>query len=88
MKFDYTTTAELYLPKSTGGSIRRSMGYRRFDTAAGAIRFAIEDFPAVLASGVWMLVGDERFNIAGIRQLYESQDYPRRARKRGTRKAA
>jgi hypothetical protein len=88
MSFEYSAAAELYLPKSKGIRARRSMGYRRFNTAAEAIRFAIEDFPAVLAQGAWMLVGYERFNVDDIRRLYESRDYPRRTRRRSARKTA
>jgi hypothetical protein len=39
------------------------MGYRRFATAAEAIRFAVEEFPAVRTLDAWMQVGDERFDI-------------------------
>jgi len=34
----------------------------RFATAAEAIRFAVEDFPAIRTLGAWMQVGDERFD--------------------------
>lgn len=52
------------------------MGYRRFNTAAEAIRFAIKEFPTIRTVGPLMQVGDERFNGEAIRQLYESGDYP------------
>jgi hypothetical protein len=52
------------------------LGYRRFDTAAEAIRFAMEEFPAIRTFGPWMQVGDARFNGDAIHQLYESRDYP------------
>ena len=54
----------------------------RFATAAEAIRFAVEDFPAIRTLGAWMQVGDERFDSDDIRRLYESSDYPRRRCKR------
>jgi hypothetical protein len=73
--FDYGAPAELFMAKRKGGS-RQPLGYRRFTTAAEAIRFAIEDFPAVRALGAWMQVGDERFDSDGIQRLYESGDYP------------
>jgi hypothetical protein len=58
------------------GSSRQRLGYRRFATAAEAIRFAVEDFPAIRTLGAWMQVGDERFDSDGIYRLYESGDYP------------
>jgi hypothetical protein len=79
MKFDYDTSAELFMPKRKG-SRRQSIGYRRFDTAADAIRFAVEDFPAVRTLGAWMQVGDDHFDSDEIRRLYDSSDYPRRRR--------
>ena len=81
MKFDYGASAELFMPKRKGGS-RPPLGYRRFATAAEAIGFAVEDFPAMRTLGAWMQVGDERFNSDEIQRLYESSDYPRRRRKR------
>jgi hypothetical protein len=77
--FDYAASAELFMPKGKP-SARRSPGYRRFATAAEAIRFAVEEFPAVCTLGAWMKVGDERFNGDEIRRLYEAASYPRRRR--------
>ena len=51
------------------------MKYRRFATAAEAIRFAVEDFPAVRTLGAWMQVGDGRFDSDEIRLLYDRSDY-------------
>lgn len=50
MKFDYGTPAELFMAKRKGGA-RQPLGYRRFATAAEAIRFAVEDFPAMRTLG-------------------------------------
>ena len=75
--------AELFMARRKGCPQR--LGYRRFSTAAEAIRFAIEDFPAVHTLGAYMQVGDERFDSDGIHRLYESSDYPlRRAGGYGT----
>jgi hypothetical protein len=79
MTFDYAASAELFLPKRKRGA-RQPISYRRFATAAEAIRFAVEDFPAVRTLGAWMQVGDERFNNDDIRRLYESNSYPGRRR--------
>jgi len=79
MKFDYGTPAELFMAKRKGGA-RQPLGYRRFSSAAEAIRFAIEESPAVRTLGAWMQVGDERFDCDDIQRLYESDDYQLRRR--------
>ena len=62
------------MPKRKGGP--RQLRYRRFATAAEAIRFAVEELPAVRTLGAWMQVGDQRFDGDDIQRLYESNDYP------------
>ena len=80
--FDYDAPAELFMAKRKGGT-RQPLGYRRFATAEEAIRFAVEDFPAIRTLGAWMQVGDERYDSDSIHQLYDSSEYPlkRRARR-------
>jgi hypothetical protein len=75
MKFDYSTPAELFMAKRQGGA-RQPLGYRRFTSAAEAIRFAVEDFPAMRTLGAWIQVGDDRFDSDEIQRLYDSSDYP------------
>jgi len=75
MTFDYAASAELFMAKRRHG-VRQPLSYRRFATAAEAIRFAVEEFPAMRALGAWMLVGEERFDSEEIHRLYESDDYP------------
>jgi hypothetical protein len=75
MTFDYSVPAQLFMGKRKGGP-RQPLRYRRFATAAEAIRFAVEELPAVRTLGAWMQVGDERFNGEDIQRLYESDDYP------------
>ena len=74
MTFDYAASAELFMAKRRHG-VRQPLSYRRFATAAEAIRFAVEEFPAMRALGAWMLVGEERFDSEEIHRLYESDDY-------------
>ena len=50
MTFDYTASAELFIPKPKRGG-RQLPSYRRFATAAEAIRFAVEEFPAIRTLG-------------------------------------
>jgi hypothetical protein len=66
MAFDYCLPAELFVGRRKSRA-RQQLGYRRFATAAEAIRFAVEDFPAVRTLGAWMQVGDDR-SIAFIRE--------------------
>ena len=84
MTFDYAASAELFMPKRTRCA-RQALSYRRFATAAEAIHFAVEEFPAISALDAWMQVGEERFNGDEIRRLYESTSYPRRRRMRKSR---
>ena len=78
MTFDYGSPVELFTAKRKGP--RKRLGYRRFATAADAIRFAVEDFPAIRTLDAWTQVGDERFDSEEIHRLYESDDYPPRRR--------
>ena len=72
------------MPKRRRGG-RQPLSYQRFATAAEAILFAIEEFPAVRALGARMQVGEERFNADDIWRLYESTSYPPRRRTRKSR---
>jgi hypothetical protein len=74
MAFDYSLPAELFMESRKRGG--RPLGYRRFATAAEAIRFAVEELPACPALHTWMNVGDERFDDNAIRRLYDSGEYP------------
>ena len=75
MSFDYDAPAELFLSRNTKRSRQK---YRRFATAAEAIRYAAEDLPALRSLGAWLQVGDERFSSDEIERLYESSHYPLR----------
>jgi hypothetical protein len=66
--FDYKAPAELFLSKPAKGSRTK---YRRFATAAEALRYAIEDLRIPKAFGAWLEVGDERFSSSDIQRLYE-----------------
>ena len=70
--FDYNAPAELFLAKPLKGNRTK---YRRFATAAEALRYAVEDLRIPKAFGVWLEVGDECFGSSEIRRLYEAPDY-------------
>jgi Arc/MetJ-type ribon-helix-helix transcriptional regulator len=75
MSFDYNAPAELFMAKPMKGRRER---YRRFATAAEAIRYAVEELPTHKAFGTHLEVGDERFDSDQIQRLYEAGDYPLR----------
>ncbi|NML76881.1 hypothetical protein HHL25_22320 [Rhizobium sp. S-51] len=74
IKFDYTTGAGLFV----GRKLRQTRGprYRRFDTAAEAVRFAIEEIPGSRLLGSVLEVDDDRFDDRQIRMLYDDPGYP------------
>ena len=73
--FDYTALAELYPARSWKHNTGR-VTYKRFDVAAEAVRFAIEELPPESLLGTYLEVEEERFDGRQIRRLYESKDYP------------
>jgi hypothetical protein len=73
--FDYTALAELYPARSWKRTAGR-VTYKRFEAAAEAVRFAIEELPPEFLLGTYLEVEEERFDGRQIRQLYESKDYP------------
>ncbi|WP_022722456.1 hypothetical protein [Rhodopseudomonas sp. B29] len=75
MAFNFDTAAELF-PAAIRKKKRAGFAYRRFDTAADAVRFAIEELPAESLNGAYLQVDEERFDQKGIRTLYESEAFP------------
>jgi hypothetical protein len=72
MPIDYNAPAELFLAKRTKSREK----YRRFATAAEAIRYAVETLHTPKAFGACLQIGDERFNSTEIQRLYEALRKP------------
>jgi hypothetical protein len=73
--FEYLDAAELFSIgswKSGGGRVR----YRRFAAAAEAIRFAIEELGREHPAGIYLQIGEQRFDSAGMGVLYHRDDFP------------
>jgi len=75
VEFDYDAAAELF-PTRKRMPRRQPLGYKRFDHAAQAIRFAIEDLPPEFLNGAFLEVDEQRYNGEQIRRLYEREDFP------------
>jgi len=73
--FNYRAEAELF-PTKNRRSKSAPFAYRRFERAADAIRFAVEDLPADAFAGAYLEVGEVRFDRRGIRELYDHAEYP------------
>ena len=73
--FDYRAMAEVFPSTSRRGG-RRCVGYRRFDNAADAIRYVVEELPPMLQLGVYLEVNEERYDATAIRELYERPEFP------------
>lgn len=73
-QFDYNAAAELF--PSRNRKIPSKVKYRRFDKAADAIRFAVEELPEPLLLGAYIQIDEQRLGHQDIRALYESEQYP------------
>ena len=73
--FDYEAVAELFPTRSRKFN-RQLSRYRRFDRAADALRFAIEELPPRSLLGAYLEVGEERFDSDEMRRLYDSAEFP------------
>jgi hypothetical protein len=65
--------AELY-SRSRGKGARASLRYRRFDSVAAAVQFAMEGVPQESVRSIDTSLGT--LSEADIRRLYESDRYP------------
>jgi hypothetical protein len=73
--FNYDMPGEFYSRKSQGLG-PSGLAYRRFDTVAEAIRFAIEDLSPAALGGCMLEVGGQRFGGKEVKALYASPRFP------------
>ena len=73
-RFDYSAPAELF--PSRNRKVASKIKYRRFDKAADAIRFAVEELPEPLLLGAYIQIDEQRLGHKDIRTLYESDRFP------------
>lgn len=73
--FDYGAPAGVFTRAAHG---RRGGGakYRRFESAAEAIRYIMEELPPPLWPGITVEIGDETLDHRRILELYSSGAYP------------
>jgi hypothetical protein len=74
--FDYTAPAELFVGRRRGSSRGSHMTYKRFSTSAEAIRYAVETLDTVSLASAALVVGEDRYDGAQIREIYDDTRYP------------
>jgi hypothetical protein len=74
-EFNYNAAAELF-PTRRRLPRRQAFGYKRFEQAAQAIRFAMENLPPECLVGAFLEVDEQRYGNDDIRRLYECAEYP------------
>lgn len=73
--FDFSEPAELYGGRNWKGG-PAALTYRRFDTAAAAIQFVVEELSGTLRRACVLEIDEKRFNYREIQRLYDRTDYP------------
>ena len=73
--FDYGAPAELFSSKRTKSRYSQ-VAYKRFDAAALAIQYAIEELSPEQLAGAVLEVDEVRYAHVEIRHLYENDEYP------------
>src|ERR1700742_89909 len=72
--FDYSAPAELFQSRNKKLAIRER--YKRFDTAAEAVQFAVEAISPASLYGAFLEVDEVRFGVEEIRSLYDNAAFP------------
>lgn len=72
--FDYAVPADLYFPVQVGR--KSGLDYRRFPSAAQALRYAMESLVAGKFASATLEVDGERYDSVAMKKLYSSPDFP------------
>ena len=72
--FDFFLPAELYVPAMVAR--RGHMDYRRFETAAAALLYALESLPGKRLAAAVLDVEGERYDAGQMKALYDRLDFP------------
>jgi hypothetical protein len=72
--FNFNAPAELF--PSRNRKVVSKLKYRRFDKAAEAIRFAVEELPEPLLLGAYIQLDEQRLGHREIRALYDAKAFP------------
>jgi hypothetical protein len=78
-RFNYNAPAELF--PSRNRKAPSKVKYRRFEKAAEAIRFAIEELAEPQLLGAYIEIESGRLGHREIRALYDSAEYPLKKKK-------
>ncbi len=72
--FNYSEPADLYFPVQVGR--KAGLDYRRFPSAALALRYAMESLLPGKLSAATLEVDGERYDSVAMRRLYASSAFP------------
>lgn len=72
--FNFSAPAELFPSRGKHG--RSQVRYRRFNTAAEAVKFAVEEMSSAAMLGAYLEVNEKRFGFQEIQALYTHPAYP------------
>ena len=73
MAINYKSSAELFPSRRYAKSLAR---YRRFNSAAEAVQYVVEEMPEAWLNGTMLDVDGKRYEGNAIRALYDAADYP------------
>lgn len=71
---DFSAPAELFPGRIAQTS--RSFRYKRFNSTAEAIRYAVEDMPTAVLRGSYLEVEGRRFDGSRILEIYNAEAFP------------
>lgn len=73
--FDYSASADLFSMTNRNGR-RQPLSYKHFESAAEAIRYAIEEIPIQNRVGTLLEADESRYDSKEIHRLYASPSFP------------